>query len=60
MSVRFMGIAIRKSTQWVYKTGESIGVVTKDNFGNWTLTNYGRQIDGKMSCSNYLSVPTFI
>jgi len=59
MSARYIGITIGKNTQWVYEAWKTIGLVTKDKFGDWTLTDYGRQVGGKMSRSNYLSVPTF-
>ena len=59
MSARFIGITIGKSTQWVYNTWNSLGLVTKDHMGDWVLTEYGREIGGKMSQNNFLPVPTF-
>lgn len=59
MSARFLGIKLGKTTADIYKTWKKIGVLTKDKFGDWTLTELGRTIGGKMSKSNYVSVPTF-
>ena len=36
-----------------------MGLVIKDKFGDWVLTDLGRSIGGKMSSGNRLSVPTF-
>ena len=36
-----------------------MGLVVKDNFGDWVLTDLGKSIGGKMSSGNRLSVPTF-
>ena len=34
-------------------------VSVKDKFGDWALTEAGREIGGRMSKSNHLPVPTF-
>lgn len=36
-----------------------MGLVIKDNFGDWILTDLGKKIGGKMSSNSNLSVPTF-
>lgn len=36
-----------------------MGLVVKDKFGDWVLTDLGRQIGGKMPNGNRLSVPIF-
>lgn len=59
MSARFVAIEVGKSTAWVYEMWENMGLVIKDKFGDWALTEAGRKIDGRMSNSNYLPVPTF-
>ena len=59
MSARFIGIKLGKTTAEIYDIWKQMGVVAKDKFGDWILTELGRNIGGKMSKSNYLSVPTF-
>lgn len=59
MSARFVGNKVGKSTKWVYEIWEDMGIVMKDKFGDWILTDLGRKIGGKMSNGNHLSVPTF-
>lgn len=59
MSARFFAIKLGKTTAEIYDLWKRLGVVTKDKFGEWILTELGRNIGGKMSKSNYLSVPTF-
>lgn len=36
-----------------------MGLVTKDEFDEWILTEEGKNIGGKMSNSNHCPVPTF-
>ena len=36
-----------------------MGLVYKDKFGDWVLTELGRSHGGKMSSGSHLSVPTF-
>lgn len=36
-----------------------MGLIIKDKFGDWILTDIGKSIGGKMSNGNRLSVPTF-
>jgi len=36
-----------------------MGLVIKNKFGDWVLTDSGRKIGGRMSEGNHLSVPTF-
>ncbi len=59
MSARFVGKAVGMSTDWVYKMWQDMGLVFKDKFGDWALTNAGRCIGGRMSKSNHYPVPTF-
>lgn len=47
------------STSDVYECWKDMGLVVKDKFGDWILTEYGRSIGGKMSKNNHLPVPTF-
>ena len=58
-SARFVGQAIGMSTEWVYGLWKDMGLVIKDKFGDWALTDIGRSIGGRMSKSNHLPVPTF-
>lgn len=59
MSARFVANKVGMSTAWVYKMWKDMGLVVKDKFGDWVLTEAGREIGGKMSSGNRVSVPTF-
>ena len=59
MSARYVGRAVGMSSQWVYDMWSKMGLVVKDKFGDWVLTEAGRQIGGKMSTGPHLAVPTF-
>lgn len=59
MSARYVGKEILKDTAWVYKIWEEMGIVFKDKFGTWNLTDLGKELGGKMSKSNHTPVPTF-
>lgn len=59
MSARFFGIEMGLSTDSVYEMWQKMGFVIKDKFGEWALTDAGRNIGGRMSKSNYCPVPTF-
>ena len=59
MSARFIGIKLGKATAEIYDMWKQMGLVTKDKFGDWILTELGKNRGGKMSKSNYLAVPTF-
>ena len=59
MSAKFVGKKIAQSTEWVYGVWKDMGLVVKDKFGDWDLTDFGRQNGGKMSKGGRLSVPTF-
>ena len=59
MSARYVGRAVGMSSQWVYDMWSKMGLVVKDKFGDWVLTEAGRQIGGKMSKGSHLAVPTF-
>lgn len=43
----------------VYDLWYDMGLVIKDKFGDWALTELGRSIGGRMSKSDRLPVPTF-
>lgn len=43
----------------VYEIWKDMGLVIKDKFGDWALTELGRSLGGKMSKSTHLPVPTF-
>ncbi len=59
MSARFVGRAVGMSTDWVYGMWKDMGLVFKDKFGDWALTDVGWNIGGRMSKSNHCPVPTF-
>ena len=59
-SARFIaGMLSNYTTQDVYDIWKDMGLVIKDKFGGWILTDLGRSLGGKMSNGNRLSVPTF-
>ena len=59
MSARFFGIEVGMGTEWVYDMWKDMGLVIKDKFGDWALTEAGRSIGGRLSKSNHSPVPTF-
>ena len=59
MSARFVAQKMITSTDWVYGIWEDMGLIMKDNFGDWILTDLGRENGGRMSQGSRLSVPTF-
>lgn len=58
-SARFFANQMGTNTQWVYQMWKDMGLVMKDKFGDWVLTDLGKQSSGKMSSNNYVPVPTF-
>ena len=59
MSARFVAKKIGMSTTSVYDPWKNMGLVIKDQFGDWVLTDLGRKNGGKMSDGDHLSVPVF-
>lgn len=59
MSAKFVANRVGMSTNWVYELWRDMGLVMKDKFGDWALTDLGRQLGGRISKSNYCPVPTF-
>lgn len=59
MSARFVAQQIGMSVKCVYEIWNDMGLVIKDKFGDWALTDLGRQNGGRMSQGNRLPVPTF-
>lgn len=59
MSAKIVGGKIGKSAAWVYDQWKNMGLVMKDKFGDWALTEAGRNIGGRMSKNSYRPVPTF-
>lgn len=59
MSARFVAKRVGMSTEWVYGMWKDMGLVIKDKFGDWILTDLGKTIGGRMSSNSNLSVPTF-
>ena len=47
------------TTEDVYEFWKDMGLVVKDKFGDWALTELGRNCGGKISNSSYRPVPTF-
>lgn len=47
MSARFVGRKVGMTTEWVYSMWKDMGLVTKDEFGEWILTEAGKNIGGK-------------
>lgn len=59
-SARFIAdMLINYTTKDVYEIWKDMGLVVKDEFGDWILTEAGKLMGGKMSNGNRLSVPTF-
>ena len=50
---------INYTTKDVYDIWKDMGLVVKDTFGDWVITELGRSIGGKMSKGNRLSVHVF-
>ena len=59
MSANILGKKVDLSAQQVYDMWKDMGLVIKDTFGDWALTDAGRKIGGQMSKSAHLPVPTF-
>lgn len=59
MSARFIANKVGMGTTWVYDMWKDMGLVIKDKFGDWVLTDLGKEIGGRMSNNSHLSVPTF-
>lgn len=59
MSARFVADKVGMTTSWVYEMWKDMGLVVKDKFDNWILTDLGYKIGGKMSNGSKVSVPTF-
>lgn len=59
MSARYVAREVGQSVAWVYALWKDMGLVVKDKFGDWALTEAGYNIGGKMSSSSRLPVPTF-
>ena len=60
MSARYIGNEVGKSAKWVYEILKDMGLVIKDNLGNWVLTEAGKKMNGKMSYKSGYPVPTFV
>ena len=59
-SARLIAQMLRNyTTKDVYEIWKDMGLVVKDKFGDWILTDLGKNIGGKMSNGNRLSVPIF-
>lgn len=59
-SARFIAEMLNNyTTKDVYEIWKDMGIVVKDKFGDWIITDLGRSLGGKMSSGNRLSVPTF-
>lgn len=59
-SARFIANMLTNyTTKDVYEIWKDMGLVLKDKFGDWILTDLGKSIGGKMSSGSHLSVPTF-
>ena len=59
MSARYVAKKVGMTTQWVYDLWNEMGLIIKDKFGDWVLTDLGKQNSGRMSKSNHLPAPTF-
>ena len=59
MSARFVGKKVGLSALQVYDMWKDMGLVIKDNLGDWALTEMGKKKGGQMSKSTHSPVPTF-
>lgn len=59
MSARYVAKRVGMSTEWVYDMWKDMGLVVKDKFGDWVLTELGRSHGGDMSKRTNFPVPTF-
>lgn len=59
MSARYVANKLGRSIAGVYKDWQDMGLVKKDSWGDWTLTELGRKKGGRMSSGSRLQVPTF-
>lgn len=59
MSARFVGKEVGLTTKAVYQMWKDMGLVCKDKFGDWVLTEAGRAVGGRMSNGARLEVPVF-
>lgn len=59
MSAGYVAQRVGKSVSWVYDLWEEMGLVVKDKFGDWALTDVGRERGGRMSENPHTPVPTF-
>ncbi len=50
---------VNYTTKDVYEIWKDMGLVVKNKFGDWVITELGRSIGGRMSKGNHLSVPIF-
>ena len=60
MSARYIGKNVGKSAKWVYEMLHDMGLIVKDNFGDWILTEAGKKMNGRMSYKSGYPVPTFV
>ena len=59
-SARFIAEMLTNyTTKDVYEIWKDMGIVVKDKFGDWIVTDLGQSLGGKMSNGDRLSVPTF-
>lgn len=58
MSVKFIAYQVGLSEKKLYEVLEAKGIVTKNEFSKWILTNHGRESGGVMS-KGERSIPTF-
>ena len=58
-SARFVGLEICLPTKKVYEIWHQMGLVMKNTYNEWILTQKGYDIGGKMSHNSYVPVPTF-
>lgn len=62
MAAKFFGREIGESTTFVYDLWQGMGLIVKnkDKVSGWELTDFGRQLGGRMSQNSYCPVPTFV
>lgn len=58
-SARFVGLEMCLPTKKVYEIWHQMGLVMKNVYNEWVLTQKGYDLGGKMSNNSYVPVPTF-
>ena len=59
MSAKYVGRELFTNVKEVYRIWNDMGIVRKDEFNDWVLTELGKTLGGRMSKHNTHPVPSF-